>query len=148
TVAAIERAAFAAWPADDVAPLDGWWCRAMCGVSRRANSVWLSEADSALPVAERIDRVEAWYAARGLPATFQVTPLARPTDLDAVLEQRKYRIDAPVSIQVARAGALREPLRDGIRVHVEDTPSNAWFEISAHRGRFAKVADVYRALLD
>jgi ribosomal protein S18 acetylase RimI-like enzyme len=148
----IEHCAFDAWPAEEVEHLDGWRLRAMHGVSRRANSVWTFEATGQASIEERLPRVEAWYVSRNLVPTFQVTDRARPEGLDAALEQRGYVIDAPVSIQVASpadvlaATQATHSTRDGDAVVTRDC-TDEWFELSAHRGRFAKVADVYRALL-
>jgi ribosomal protein S18 acetylase RimI-like enzyme len=147
----IERCAFDAWPAEEVEHLDGWRLRAMHGVSRRANSVWTFEATGQASIEERVSRVEAWYASRNLPPTFQVADRARPEGLDAALQQRGYVIDAPVSIQVAApaevlAATQTRATRDGDAI-VTRTCTDEWFDLSAHRGRFAKVADVYRGLL-
>ena len=142
----LERCAFDAWPAEEVEALSGWRLRAMRGVSRRANSVWTFEGALDGSLEERIERVEAWYAARGLAPTFQVTKRSRPEGLDALLAQRGYAVDAPVSIQVARTDDVLA--RGGDSALVERTCVPEWFEISAHRGRFAKVAGTYRGLLD
>jgi GNAT superfamily N-acetyltransferase len=148
---AIERHAFDAWPAEEVEHFEGWRLRAMRGVTRRANSAWVLDAAGARPISSRIEFTEAWYAARGLKASYQVTDHARNEGLDAALEARGYAIDAPVSIQVARAVAVAgggAPTPDGVVVEVRRDLSEAWFTLSAHKGRFAKVADVYRGLLD
>ena len=49
----------------------GWLLRAADGFTGRANSV-LAVGDPGLPLVEAVDRVEAWYAARGLPPRFAV----------------------------------------------------------------------------
>ena len=146
TVDTIERCAFAAWPAEEVTDLDGWRLRAMRGVSRRANSVWTSEGPGEGSVNERIECAEAWYLSKDLTPTFQLTRRAVPGGLDTALERRGYRIDAPVSIQVARARTVVRGQTEAA-VQVSRELSDDWFEISAHRGRFARVADVYRGLL-
>jgi ribosomal protein S18 acetylase RimI-like enzyme len=143
----LEASAFAAWPAAETESLDGWRLRFMHGVSRRANSVWPGAVTGALPLDERVARAERWYGAHGLRTAFQLGPLSRPEGLDAALEARGYAIEAPVSIQVASAravaaGAAAASARVG-RVRTDD-----WFDISARRGRFAAVVDVYRGLLD
>jgi ribosomal protein S18 acetylase RimI-like enzyme len=143
----LDRIAFAAWPAEEVRDLEGWRLRCMAGVSRRGNSVWTGAATGGLSMGARVESVERWYAARHLPALFQVGTDARPHGLDAFLSTRGYRIDAPVSVQVADAS--RVPLGDpAVRVRVERSLPVAWFAISAHRGRFAAVADTYRGLLE
>lgn len=142
----IERCAYDAWPAEESEPLAGWRLRAMRGVSRRANSVWTFEATGDVTIEERIDRVERWYGSRNLAPTFQVAARACPAGLDAILDERGYRIDAPVSIQVAMTTDVLATScpQDAV---VTRTCSDEWFDVSARRGRFAKVADVYRALL-
>jgi GNAT superfamily N-acetyltransferase len=144
----IEHCAYDAWPAEEVTDLAGWRLRAMRGVSRRANSVWTGECLGDEPLDVRIERAEAWYRSRALGATFQLTSRAVPAGLDDALERRGYGIDAPVSIQIARARNVVRSQPDGcpsVEVH-RDLPDD-WFEISAHKGRFARVADVYRGLL-
>ncbi len=161
-VDAIERRAYAAWPAEEVMHLGGWRLRAMRGVSRRANSVWPSSgalsdhgaeregggapSERGVELESRIERAEAWYESKGLSAAFQLTRRATPRGLDTALERRGYRVDAPVSIQVARA---RTVLRGqaGSDVQVSREIPDEWFEISAYKGRFARVAEVYRGLL-
>ena len=142
----LERCAYDAWPAEEVERLRGWRLRAMRGVTRRANSVWTFEGVSDGSLLQRIDRVEAWYAARALAPTFQVTDRSRPEGLEALLAQRGYAIDAPVSIQIARVDDVLASGGSGDAL-VTRTWSDEWFEISAFRGRFAKVADTYRDLL-
>jgi GNAT superfamily N-acetyltransferase len=145
-VETIERCAYDAWPAEEVESFEGWRLRAMRGVSRRANSVWAFEATGDIPVEERIDRVERWYGSRNLAPTFQVAARARPEGLDAKLDERGYRIEAPVSIQVAATTDVLSTTRRCDAV-VTRTCSEEWFDISGRRGRFAKVADAYGALL-
>ncbi len=148
-LAEIEREAFAAWPAEEIAPLDGWRLRFSRGVTRRANSVWPNEVEGALSIDARIDRAESFYAARGATCAFQVGPLSRPGGLDEVLSARGYRLEAPVAVEVAHAGDLAAAAEaPGVRVFVEPRLFEGWFELSARRGRFAEVQDVYRALLD
>lgn len=145
-VEAIERRAFDAWPAEETASLDGWCLRAMRGVSRRANSVWPGDATGSMSLEARIERAEPWYASRGLRPAFQLSPLSKPSGIEAALEARGYIVEAPVSIQVASARAVAaEAPRVAARVDAELTDD--WFEISARRGRFAAVSDVYRGLL-
>ena len=142
----LERCAYEAWPAEEVEPLGGWRLRAMRGVTRRGNSVWTFDGTSDGAVEASVERVEAWYAARGLAPAFQITDRSRPEGLDAFLSQRGYAIDAPVSIQSARADDVLARGRERAAVARLCVPE--WFEISAHRGRFAKVAATYRGLLE
>jgi ribosomal protein S18 acetylase RimI-like enzyme len=142
----LEALAFGAWPAEQVERADGWRFRWMHGVSRRANSVWTNEATGDASLADRIARAEAFYGARGSAASFQISPAAQPFELDDELAARGYRIDAPVSIQTARAeSAIVDHPHD---VRVESHCDEEWFEVSARKGRFATTPHVYRGLLD
>jgi N-acetylglutamate synthase len=147
-VSALEEKAFAAWPAEEVQEMDGWWLRSTRGVSRRANSVWPSKAGGALALNVRIDAVEAFYRDRNQPAIFQLSPVAAPEGLDQALAGRGYRVDAPTSVQVAQTAAAEQAPPPGVRAVVEPRPSSTWFELSALRWRFAPHAEIHRALLE
>jgi GNAT superfamily N-acetyltransferase len=100
-VAEIEEAAFATWPAGEVAELGGWRLRASEGVTNRANSVWSIRHNGATSVDARILAVEEFYATRGLPACFQMTVASQPPNLDSRLADRGYRLHAPTLVQLA-----------------------------------------------
>jgi N-acetylglutamate synthase len=102
----LEEFAFRAWPASEVQDLDGWRLRCHDGVTRRANSAW-PNGQGALPAEEKLPLVEQFYARRGLPARYQISPAARPADLDETLARRGYAVEAPTSVQTA---ALAEVL--------------------------------------
>src|SRR4051812_23132151 len=137
-IAALERRAFAAWPAEEVHALGGWRLRHTRGITRRANSVW-PHGGGDLPA--MITAAERFYAERGQPTLFQVSPLA-PAELDGQLELRGYRREAPVAIQVADAN-LPAP---AIPVRTEASLFDEWLAVAAS-GRFASVRDVFAALL-
>jgi GNAT superfamily N-acetyltransferase len=143
-IAELEARAFAAWPAAEVEALGGWRLRATSGVTRRANSAWTSGAVDDLPRA--IARTEAFYAERGLPAIFQLCPLS-PAGLDEMLAARGYAVDAPVAILSAELAPLALPPPEGVVARVDQQLGEPWFELSAGRGRFAGVRDVYRGIL-
>jgi N-acetylglutamate synthase len=147
----LERSAFDAWPAEEVESQAGWRLRATRGVTRRANSVWTFEATGEACAEERVAYAEAWYTSRHLAPTFQVTDRSRPEGLDSVLAQRGYVVDAPVSIQTAATSDVLATTSRGDAIGRETCVSRAcsdeWFELSAHRGRFARVAGIYRELL-
>jgi len=147
-VLALERAAFEAWQAEEVAALGPWRLRFMHGVTGRANSVWAASGEPPQGFARATDEVEAWYAARGLAPTFQLSPIS-DARLDALLEARDYARLDPVSVQVADAARVGELLagRDGVRC--ESALDDAWFELSGTRGRFhGAEIHVYRAFLE
>lgn len=94
----LDELAANATPATTVQFVDGWVLRAAPDHPfRRCNSVLPFAPATAAP----IPLVEAFYAARGMPARFQMTPSASPRDLDALLAERGYEIEAPVDILVA-----------------------------------------------
>jgi ribosomal protein S18 acetylase RimI-like enzyme len=144
----LEERAFRAWPAEQVHVVDGWRMRYNRGVTRRASSVWPNRCDGTLSLDRRIEAVETFYGERGAEALYQITSAAQPSDLDVVLAARGYHHEAPVAVEVARAEDACAARPPGIAVHLEARVSAAWFEISAMQGRFAAVADTYRALLD
>jgi ribosomal protein S18 acetylase RimI-like enzyme len=144
-IAEWDLVAFAAWPAEEVAASGDWRLRFMKGVSRRGNSVWPGasrDRDDARSREARVEEAERWYAARGLPAMFQLDPTRHP-ELDALLAARGYEVDAPVSVQIAEA---RDVARASGAI-VSPTLGDAWFDVSARRGRFAGVVDTYHGLL-
>lgn len=113
----------AGWPALSEVDVDGWVARFSGGVTQRANSVVPVRAPGDLDGA--LARVEALYAARGLPAAFQVGPGVAPADLDQVLDRRGYVFGSPTGVLVAEVGE-----RSGSElVEVEDAPSTEWLEL-------------------
>ena len=145
----IERCGLAAWPAEQVEELSGWRLRAMQGVTRRANSAWTGETLGTASLEERVDRVERFYAQRGLPSAFQLAEATAPQELDALLARRGYRIEAPVSVQTADARRVAgERTSQAIATRIESRVFDGWLALSARRGRFAAVEPVYRGLLE
>jgi N-acetylglutamate synthase len=144
----LENRAFAAWPAEEVCELGGWRLRYTRGVTRRANSVWPNNAAGDLSLEPRIDQAERYYRSRGQRPSFQISPLACPPGLDETLAARGYVVDAPVSVEIGGALEAAARPRPGVRVRVEPTLFDDWFELSARRGRYADAAEVYRGLLD
>jgi len=149
--AVLEPLAYSAWPAAEVQELEGWRLRANHGVTNRASSVWPArppEEPDSLALQERIDLAEAFYAHRGQPARFQLTPLAWPAGLDAALAARGYERYSPVQVQVAEVATLLEGLRETPAAECQEGLSEAWFELSGRRGRYrGDAVAVYRSLL-
>jgi ribosomal protein S18 acetylase RimI-like enzyme len=146
---ALERAAFEAWQAEEVVALGPWRLRSMQGVTKRANSVWAGPGEPPGGFASAIAGVEAFYAARGLPALFQISAVADGR-LDALLAERGYEIVEPVSFQVAEAPRVASLTpAAGVSARCDATLGEAWFELSGRHGRFRGAESaVYRAFLE
>ncbi|MDH5675461.1 MAG: GNAT family N-acetyltransferase [Myxococcales bacterium] len=149
SIPALERAAFAAWPAARVLDVDGWKLRLTGGMTRRANSVWPLQARGQLEVEARIDAVERHYRREGLPVRLQITGAAVPADLDARLEARGYAVESPVAIAVAKVAAVAGlgPAPAHFEAEVLRAPDARWLAVSADGGRFAEARPHYEALL-
>ena len=97
----IEAVAADAVPAAVTEYLDGWRLRFNYGVKRRPNSVLAAEC-GVLNLETKVTHAEAFYAAHGLKARFQLSPASLPEGLDAFLTARGYgRVPEAVSVQVA-----------------------------------------------
>jgi GNAT superfamily N-acetyltransferase len=121
---AIEQRALGAWPALESETADGWMLRAAGGWTKRANSA------NALAPSGRFEEVkrkaEAFYAGRGLPAIFRITPLA-PAGADAALAAAGYTLFDPSLV-------MTMPLVAGLgddRVRIEHVPRVKWLHAFA-----------------
>jgi GNAT superfamily N-acetyltransferase len=143
TVRLLDALSAEAWRPLEWEEADGWVLRAAGGFSLRANSVWPRETLGARPLAERIDRAEAFYAARGLPVRFQISPASQPPALEASLSARSYAVHTPTDVMVA-------PIRYGptaLGVELSEAPTHDWrrvmldsaADIADARGRLAIV---------
>ncbi len=98
----VEERAARAWPETDHRMLGGWRLRHSPGVpNRRANSVLPIYPPVTENVQSGIADVEAFYGRHGLPSRFMISPASMPVDLDRVLEEQGYHIDAPTDVQWA-----------------------------------------------
>ena len=129
----IETLARHAWPAAEQELLDGWLLRSTEGVTRRANSVWPNAVDGALALDARLAHVEAFYAARGRPACYQICPAALPTELDDVLARRGYAAEAETAVQTVVLAALPAAARNvrpaaAVAVTVATELTDRWYD--------------------
>lgn len=124
----IEEVAADAVPAAVVETLDGWRLRFNHGVKRRPNSVLATADGGAVAVEAKIGYAEAFYAAHGLRARFQLSPASVPVTLDAVLEARGYlRPAESVCVQVAPlGGADGTPKSAAHDVTLLERPTGTW----------------------
>lgn len=136
------------WPARETERIAGWSCGFDAGVTRRANSVlplaWTGHSGDRSELDAAIDRVEAAYAARGLPPIFKLAPGAEPPELEARLAARGYGAEGHALV-LGRplAGAETTP---ALPVQVTAVPDAAWSDI-VHGGgpeRAARAAIVGR----
>ena len=121
SIAQIERAASRAWPARETVPYDGWLLRYGDGFSRRINSVAATES-STRPLDEKLDRCRRWYAERGLPLLFRITP-AVEAGLEDGLDERGFAAEGRtivVAQSVVPTGAQPSEVRIG------ESPSGRW----------------------
>ena len=139
----LERVGYDIWIAPEVEELDGWRLRFAHGLTKRGNSAW-PNADGELPLAEKIYAVEDWYRRRGLPATFHVSPAARPAELEAELERRSYRDQAPAtSVETAPLTPLSS---GGDDVELLDEPDDDWIAIWTESRGFGRPDVAHRLL--
>lgn len=125
-VLALESRLVNAWPAFEVALVEGWLLRFAAGYSRRANS-----ASPILPGAGLDDptlaAIRAQFAARGIGLCFRLTGLEAP-GADAVLD-RAGLLPHDASL------VLTAPLEAGSAcdeaVRIEPAPSPAWVAAAA-----------------
>ena len=85
----IEDAALTATQPAQQAFHDGWLLRHSPGKARRARSV-NTLMPGRLPLAQKLDDCEAFYARHALPCLHRVTPFRAPAGFDAALAARGY----------------------------------------------------------
>ncbi|GHF68891.1 N-acetyltransferase [Streptomyces mashuensis] len=145
TARELQETAARGWPAPDTEPLGGWTLRAAGGFTARANSV-LPLGDCGLPVDEAVDRICAWYAARGLPARVQVTTGDPGADerLDAELARRGWTGERYALMRTAPLAPLADTPAGTGRVLLTREPDEAWL---AAYGRTGSDPGAVRAVL-
>jgi GNAT superfamily N-acetyltransferase len=126
----LEEIAAAGWPAAETEWLGRWLLRAAEGWTGRANSV-LPLGDPGLHVDQAIGRVREWYAARRLPARFQV-PSPGADEVDAALEAAGFTAYSPTLVQTASLAAFSAQPR--VEVALDATPSPEWLAAYHYRG--------------
>jgi ribosomal protein S18 acetylase RimI-like enzyme len=126
-----ERRALASWPAAEAERLGSWVLRASGGYSSRANSA-LAVGDPGVPLATALERVDAFYRARGLPVWAQVVV---GSDEHAFLESSGWALarpgEADTLFQLTSVSAARRVVRRTLpsvvpEVHVSPQVDAAW----------------------
>ena len=117
-----------AFPAVVLDRVDGWWLRYADGGAWWASSVLPHQDAGPADLPGRIRSAEEFYAGHGTGARFQISPGAGPPGLDDALAGRGYRVESPMSLQVAATAHLVDRLpADGSRVRIDDRPTDGWF---------------------
>ncbi|HYF54779.1 MAG TPA: GNAT family N-acetyltransferase [Salinarimonas sp.] len=124
--AALESRLVNAWPAFEVALVEGWLLRFASGYSKRANS-----ASPMVPGADLdkglIRHIVARFEARGITPTFRLTGLEHP-GVEARLEAFGLRDFDPTFCMVAPIDTAEDP---DSAVQIEPEPSPAWIRAAA-----------------
>ncbi|SEK28539.1 GNAT family N-acetyltransferase [Streptacidiphilus jiangxiensis] len=108
TAAELQRIAARGWNALEQEALGGWVLRASSGFTRRGNSTQ-TLGDPGLPLDEALDRVQAWYTARGLPAFVELTSPGSTPGLEAALATRGAQ-EAGTFVRTAPLARLAAPV--------------------------------------
>ncbi|MFI0784471.1 GNAT family N-acetyltransferase [Streptomyces lydicus] len=105
----LQEVAARGWPAVEAERLGEWTLRAAGGFTRRANSV-LPLGDPGLPLDAALERVERWYAARGLPALVVVATGRADTDeaLASELERRGWDAERHTRVRISALAPLAD----------------------------------------
>jgi len=136
----LEHAAAPGWRGAEEEHLGHWLMRAAAGFTGRANSA-LAAGDPGRPLAEAIDAVADWYAARGLPAMIAVPyPTARPGDseLDRLLAGLGWTIRAAAATVMTAEPANVADLGgqgDLLPMDFAAEPDHAWLARYHYRGQ-------------
>ena len=124
TPAALQRVAWAGWPAHEHEPLGEWVLRAHDGVTSRANAV-LAAGDPGRDLPEAFDAVREWYAARSLPPLLQM-PLGEPADCALAAHGMGAHRLVVMQVGAVRSVVDAPSLAVGLRAVVEPEPSPDW----------------------
>lgn len=126
----LQESAARALPAEQVEYVDGWWLRRTPGSAWWAGTV-LPHGDAAPDeLMRRVVTAEDFYARENVPARFQITPGVCAAGLDALLAERGYRRENPMSLQVAStARVLAANAPATVSVRVDGRPTRGWFAV-------------------
>ncbi|WP_406285981.1 GNAT family N-acetyltransferase [Embleya sp. NBC_00896] len=128
--ARLQDVASRSWPAPDLATLGEWLLRAADGFTRRANST-LVLGEPAVPFEEALDRVNAWYAERGLPTLFQI---AHDDPFDRFLAAAGWPAEGDAIMRTGRLVRAADVLHDvdGSAVRIDERLTDGWLALYHH----------------
>lgn len=99
----IEEISMNAWPSLNTIIYDGWILRFANGVTRRSNSI-NPIYSSNFEIEEKLDYCESLYKECNLPVIYKLSNEVHPKNLDNILNNRGYSIDANTSVQISNFG--------------------------------------------
>jgi GNAT superfamily N-acetyltransferase len=147
----LDELAANAWPAHVVQVVGGWRLRVTPGVrARRSSSVLPLEFDSGMSLEAAFQVVDGFYRQWGETVRYQISPAAKPANLDGVLAERGFGVEAAVHVQTAAlddvleraAGAVPGPIR------VTEHPDPGWLATSAELFQRSDSATIRERILD
>lgn len=123
-VESIERATAAAVSPQAVEEVDGWLLAFDSGSVNRARSAVPLQHMAVADAVSLIDRIEARYAARGLPGQFRLALSPCFDGLRAELRHRAYRAEHPTLVQLGTVSTVRAV--STVLAEVDEVPDAAW----------------------
>lgn len=128
----LQRVMADSWGAVEREQLGDWQLRASSGFTQRGNSV-VPAGDPGMPLAQAVEEVERWYAARQLPAKLT---LAGPEGFDvgddplgALLLGRGYTVGSLTLNLTASTEALATADPGGPAVAISPDLTDAWLQV-------------------
>ncbi len=121
----IEEVSLNAWPALQTVHYDGWIIRFADGVTKRSNSVNLLY-DSKLDINTKIDYCESLYRSRQLPVCYKITEIAKPDNIDKILDIQGYRSEFEISVQILSVQNFKTNIDKGACI-IENT-DDMWLD--------------------
>ena len=145
----LEELAANAWPAEMIQVIDGWRLRFTHNVHRRVNSVWPNEDNGRCPLPTKLELVEAFYHRRQAPVIYQLCPAAQPAELDEVLAERGYVIDAPTNVQTADLSIILPNTTAAYPATITTAFDEAWFAFDVQAAqRSHHTAHIRRGIME
>lgn len=143
----LSQAARDAWPAAEIATVDGWLVRLTEGVTSRANSVWPNQTNGRLSLAQKLATVEQIYATHQQPAIYQISPLNQPPTLDEILAQRGYTAHSPTLVQTAVLPPTTSRPAPHLTLTLASTLTDEWLAAHILLGQYSPQIAAVRAAI-
>ncbi len=123
-VESIERATAAAVSPQALEEVHGWLLAFDSGTVNRAKSAVPLRHVAVREPAPLVDRIEARYAVKGMPAQFRLAASACFDGMRAELQRRAYRAEQPTLVQLAPVSSVRAVSAG--TADLDDAPDAAW----------------------